>query len=184
MKKRLRNNHSIEDLNKIYEHPHDHRIYGHGHYLRVELTKMIGHAQNLKIDSIADLSCGNAEIAKSFKYKKIQLGDFAPGYDLCGPIEQTIDQIKNVDLFICSETIEHLDDPALVLSKIRNKSKKLLLSTPIDCWEDDNIEHLWAWDRQGVEDLLADTRWKSECFVSLDTRVFEEPYLFGIWSCK
>ena len=44
-----------------------------------------------------------------------------------------------------------------------------------------NGEHLWAWDREGVEDLLKRTGWQPVAFTSVDSREYGEPYLYGIW---
>lgn len=171
-------------LDEMYTEPHDHRRYGHGHHLRVELTKVLARENSLGMQSVADLSCGNGEIARSLKFKRTILGDFAPGYKITGPIERTIEEINLVDLFICSETIEHLRNPSLVLGKIRERATKLVLSTPIEAWGDTNKEHLWAWDRAGVEYLLEAAGWAPEVFASLDSRVFGEAYLYGIWICQ
>ena len=166
---------------ELYVTPHDHKIYGHGHHLRVEITKVLAHANSLGMHSVADLSCGNGHIAKSLGFERTILGDYAPGYRLHGPIEETIEQIDHVDLFICSETIEHLVAPGAVLVQIRPKATKLVLSTPIEAWKDTNGEHLWAWDREYVESMAEIAGWTPEVFASLDSLVFGEPYLYGIW---
>lgn len=185
MIKRLREAHSEERLKEIYAAPHDHRIYGRGHDIRVETTKVItNHMSRLfAAKSVADLSCGNGEIARSLGLSTTIFGDYAPGYGYCGPIEETIKHVAGVGLFILSETLEHLDDPHYVLSNIREKSKILILTTPLECWEDTNAEHYWAWDREGVESLLSTAGWTPNVFADLDTRVFGEPYLYGIWGC-
>lgn len=173
----------------MYQEPHDHRRYGHGHWLRVETTKLVvrGITDNYTVGSVADLSCGNAEIALSIDNPApvAFLGDFAPGYEFTGPLEQSVWQIPQVDLFICSETIEHLDAPHQALGAIRLKADRLVLSTPVGTNRpggDDNAEHLWCWDREGVESLLCAAGWTPELFCSVDTRPMET-YNYGIWSC-
>lgn len=101
----------------------------------------------------ADLSCGDATFARCFSLDW-SLGDFAPGYAFHGPIEKTIHEIPDVDVFVCCETIEHLDDPDAVLVEIRKRTKKLILSTPICTWVDKNPEHIWAFDDDAVQDML------------------------------
>jgi hypothetical protein len=102
---------------------------------------------------VADLSCGDAAIALGVTPEPI-LGDIAPGYRFHGPIDQTIDSLQPVQLFICCETLEHLDDPDLVLRKIREKTETLVLSTPDGETTDHNPEHYWGWDAQGVEEMV------------------------------
>lgn len=185
MIKRLRPKWSDEELQKIYSKPHDHRMYGRGHTLRVEVTQNIlkDMARLVGVTSAADLSCGNGAILEVLNVKKY-LGDYAPKYQYQGPLEKTIHEIPNVDIYVCSETLEHLDDPEYALKLIREKSKSLILSTPIEQWDDTNAEHYWAYDREGVEELLTKAGWTPNVFLFLDTQVFREPYKYGIWGCK
>ena len=184
--KQLRPFHTPEVLAQIYAKPHDHRIYGRGHDVRVEVTKNIVRdaVAITNARSIGDLSCGNGEIAKASGLKTIFLGDFAPSYQFQGPIEKTIHEMPNVDVYVCSESLEHVEDPENVLRLIRGKSRYLVLSTPIENWGDTNAEHYWAWGRPDVEELLKKTGWTPNIFSFLDTTVFGEPYIYGMWGCK
>lgn len=184
---RLRPAHTPERLAQIYAEPHDHRRWGHGHYLRVE--EMKAHARAVTgIKSVVDLSCGNGEVARSlgFPDDKTILGDFAPGYPICGPVEATIQQVPRAGvktrLMISGETLEHLDDPAAVLAAFRKKAGRLVLSTPIDNFGDSNAEHYWAWDQAGVEELMSGAGWTVDRFTDVDSREFGEPYRYGIWT--
>jgi hypothetical protein len=166
---------SPEELAEMYAEPHDHRRYGYGHGLRVAMTIELGKWFASGCESIADLSCGNAQIALDIveslaepeSVMRWYLGDFAPGYDYEGPIEETILQIPTVEVFICSETIEHLDDPDSVLRQIRKRAVKLILSTPIGETGTDNREHIWGWDQKGVRKMLADAGWTERARVDL-----------------
>ena len=137
--------------------------------------------------SAADLSCGNGAVldAVDAPADKKYYGDLAPGRAFTGPLEDTILKLPAVDLFILGETLEHLDDPGLALSRIANRSWWLLMSTPLDCWDDSNEEHYWAWDREGVEGLLAGAAAGAgpsvSEFAEVDTRTYGEPYRYGIW---
>lgn len=186
MIKKLREFHSPERLAEIYSKPHDHRIYGRGHNLRVETTKIIAKdiAWQVRAKSVADLSCGNGDIAKSLNLGTTILGDFAPTYEYSGPIEENIEKITNVDIYICSETLEHLEEPSKMLSRIREKSKSLVLTTPIENWEDTNEEHYWAWNKNMIEFMLEKHGFSVEVFIPVDSTLFGEPYIYGIWGCK
>ena len=185
MIKRLRPKHSQEFLDKLYSEPHDHWRYGRGHGLRVEITQTIAKdmAREVGATTVADLSCGNAVIANFLKLPVI-LGDYAEGYDYTGPLEENLPKMPSVSLYICSETLEHLDDPITALRQMREKAEGLVLTTPINAWEDTNKEHYWAWDREGVEELLTEAGWDANVFVMLDSTVFNETYTYGIWGCK
>ena len=186
MIKKLREFHADEELAKIYATPHDHKIFGRGHEIRVNTTIQIAKdmAYQVNAKSVADLSCGNGAIAKALNIGTTILGDYAKGYQYSGPLEKNISKIDNVDLYICSESIEHVEDPSSVLNSIRKKSKALVLSTPIDAWYDTNEEHYWAWNREDIESLMKNAGWTPDVFIMLDTTVFGEPYIYGMWGCK
>jgi hypothetical protein len=132
-------------------------------------------------DVVADLSCGDGAIANGVPALRHILGDMAEGVELVGPIEATVRLIPKVNLFICSESIEHLDDPNLVLTLIREKTAKLVLSTPVGCFNDPNEEHYWAWDREAVEKMLADAGFQVSTYLELSWPC--GGYTFGIWGC-
>ena len=180
-RQRLRPAHTAEQLAAIYPQPHDHTRW-RDHHVRVDAT--IALAKGVEnVHSVADLSCGDAAIAKAVAAEVTILGDYAPGYDIQGPIEETIHQIPDVDLYVCSESIEHLDDPDTVLKLIRSKARHLVLTTPVDNWGDANIEHYWSWSRQDVEAMLAAAGWRIEVYNMLDMRAAWSPYCFGMWVC-
>lgn len=160
----------------MYAVPHDHRRYGRGHGERVAATILL--ASSVPAQTVADLSCGNAAIATALCPSPV-LGDAAPGYPIHGPIEETLLQIEPVDMLILSETLEHVDNPQLVLARIADKTRILILSTPLECWGDTNAEHLWAWDRDAVEALAGEFTVKA--FTHVDSTAYGEPYDYGIW---
>lgn len=181
MIKRLRPYPSHEELAAMYAAPHDHRMYGRGHDERVEATVRLALDEIAERDYVADLSCGNGEIARRITTRATALGDYAPGYEITGPLEETLLELDFADVYVCSETLEHVDDPEHVLDMIYQRARTLLLSTPLECWDDANGEHMWAWDREGVEHLAAKCGWEPQAFTSVDSRTYGEPYLYGIW---
>lgn len=178
---RLRRALAIDELAAHNPVPLDHRAWP-DHIERVRET--IALARRLgPVESAADLSAGDGAIINGLDVGRRYLGDFAPGYEYTGLIEDTINQIPDVDLFVCTETLEHVDEPDALLKAIRGKAKALVLSTPIDAWADTNPEHLYAWDRLEVESMLAD--WTVEAYLRLDFRPTNPlSYCFGIWVCR
>lgn len=179
---RLRPAHSPADIARIYSRPHDHRRYGRGHGERVDETIRVGRTA-VGVGTVADLSCGNAAIARAL-CKSPVLGDLAPGYPIVGPIEETIKDIEPVDLFVLSETLEHLDDPAAVLRDVRARCRRLLLSTPVDNDGDTNDEHYWSWSGRDVEDMLEAAGFSVTHRSLVDSRTYGEAYCYGIWLCS
>ncbi|MBV9920287.1 MAG: hypothetical protein JOY78_05435 [Pseudonocardia sp.] len=182
--RRLRPAHTPDELTKLYATPHEHRGWD-DHRVRVATTAQWAHQLVGWVGTAADLSCGDGAILKALDVDRQRyFGDFAPGWDFTGPIEQTITSLPNVDLFVCCETLEHLDDPSLVLKQIRARTDHLLLSTPIDAWQDTNPEHYWAWSRDGVEDLLTEVGFEVRAFMSLDFRPMPRDYCYGVWVAR
>jgi len=181
MIKRLRPKWSDAELKKIYATPHDHTAWK-DHILRVNKTLEI--AQGIDgVKSVADLSAGDASIIIAIGLSETYIGDYAPRYEYTGPIEQTIEQIPDVDLYICSETLEHLDNPVEVLKQIRQKTKYLLLTTPHARFDDNNLEHYWAWDKEGIAELLAQADFEPIQFHLLEL-ADDYYYDYQIWVCQ
>jgi len=132
--------------------------------------------------TVADLSCGDGAVAAALDAHRTYLGDLAPGWDICGPIEETVDRIPKVDLFVCTETVEHLDDPDGVLARIREKTFGLVLSTPVAEFTDGNPEHYWGWDADDVEDMLQTAGFTPEIVTLLSVRPLGVTY--QIWGCR
>ena len=179
---RLRPKYSDEELKKIYAKPHAHSEWP-DHRARVRAT--IAVAQWFEgVRSVADLSAGDAAIIDALDIHSKFIGDFATRYEFTGPLEKTIDLIPKVDLFICSETIEHLDEPLEALKKIRAKTQFLVLSTPDGENNQGNPEHYWGWTADDMRALLVEAGFEPVIFQSLK---FDDPaliYDYQIWGCK
>lgn len=183
-RQRLRPAYTDRQLAQLYAVPHDHRRWP-DHHLRVNVTIEVARwVAGEGVQAAADLSCGNGAILQATPADTRHFGDFAPGYEFAGPIEKTITDLPEVDVFICSETLEHVDDPDLVLAAIRAKAGTLVLSTPVDAWADDNPEHYWAWSRDDVEQMLGAAGFTSLVFTAVDFRPMGLPYCFGVWAAR
>ncbi|CAB4242282.1 hypothetical protein UFOVP222_99 [uncultured Caudovirales phage] len=181
MIERLRPKYSEEELKRVYDHQYDHTQW-EDHITRIEETIRIGNiipAFVSGLETVADLSAGDGAIINAINIDKKILGDYVDTYEYTGKVEDTITKIPNVDMFIFSETLEHVDNPLQVLKAIRKKTKWLLLSTPEDNWEDPNPEHYWAWDKEGVQELLEKAGFEPVYFESRPII-----YTHQIWICK
>ncbi len=180
---RLRPAHTLEALARMYATPHNHTAWL-DHKVRVAVTAQFTHQLAGHVERAADLSCGDGAILQALDVGERFFGDYAPGYPLTGPIDDSIDRIPHVDLFVCCETLEHLDDPDLTLKKIRAKTDTLVLSTPVEAFGDTNAEHYWAWSRPGVEDMLIAAGFTVVIYNELDCRPSGAEYSFGVWYCR
>jgi hypothetical protein len=179
VRRQLRPFYSQSDLSLVYCAPYSHRAWP-DHVVRVARTAEL--LAEMAPESVADLSCGDGEVVIQAGLRDgAVLGDMAPGWPHRGPIEQTIQAIPDVDVFVCSETIEHVQDPDALLVAIRGKARRLLLSTPIGEDHDLNPQHYWGWDVADVEEMLHAAGWAGE------VEVFEPSpnpyYAYQIWRC-
>lgn len=169
---RLRRDYTEEELQAVYAKPNDYTHWQY-HVCRVNLTISWGLNYFTKNEGVVvDLSAGQRpDIAYAFSDNPI-LGDYAyrDGYQLHGKIEDTIKSFNegSIDLFILSETIEHVSDPFSLLREIRHRSKKLILSTPDGETTPHNHEHYWGWDVEGMRSVLHQTGWNPLSVVTMD----------------
>lgn len=182
MRIRLRPKYSTEDLKFLYDKPHQHDKWI-DHKQRVESTIALAKWFP-SVKSVADLACGDAYILKNLNLETNYLGDYALGYEFTGPIEKTITQIPHVDLFILSETIEHINDPDALLKQIRDKTNYLILTTPKGEKTNENPQHYWGWDKEDMHDMLVQAWFKPEVYQELE---FADPsliYTYQMWGCS
>lgn len=189
-RQRLRPAHDAAALEELYGKPYDHTRWRE-HTLRIGVTSALARwlVVSLGLASAADLMCGDGAVLASLPIDDLTYGDLVPGRHvggavIAGPIEETARTMPSVDLVVLTEAIEHLDDPDLVLRLLRAKGRNLLLSTPVDCWGDDNPEHYWAWSRADVEGMLVAAGWGVQVYQELDQRPGGGPYSFGIWAAS
>jgi hypothetical protein len=179
---RLRPPLTAEEAAGFYATPHDHTQYP-SHTIRVEhtiaLARDLSRITRIPAHVVADLSCGNAAIPRALAEDPV-LGDLAPGYPLTGPLEHTIPLVDYADLWVLSETAEHLENPDMVVSRIREKASLLVLSTPLGEFTSDNEQHLWGWDQQGVRDMLEAAEWQPKVW----STVTMPDAAFQIWGCR
>lgn len=183
--RRLRPAYDAETLRQVYGRLYDHTLWD-DHIQRVQATISYIHAWTMPKARriVADLSCGDAAIARGITGTRLLLlGDYVENdeYAFCGPIEETIDLIGHVDLFILSETLEHIDDPASLLRKIRAHASAVLITTPLNESDAGNPEHYWGWDEDGIRELLGDSGWTPVNNVIFTPNVPAVYYSYQIW---
>jgi len=187
MRQRLRPTPTPAELRQLYPAPHVHSVWP-DHVIRVDVTVALGLGFVNNGMSVGDLSCGDAAIAKGIAAQRdvrVVLGDFAPGgYEFTGPIESTIDLMPPVDVFVCCETLEHLEDPDAVLKQIRAKAGRLILSTPDGETGSKNPEHVWGWDADEMETMLVGAGFGIGAFAALNLRPAGCMYNYQIWVCR
>lgn len=186
-RERCRPKYTPEQLKEIYSKPWKMNENWKDHKLRLEKTiEVSDYIIGADDRTAADLSCGDAYVASRYSRMLWHLGDFAEGYAFTGPIEETIDLIPPVDVFFLCETLEHLDDPDYVLRKIRTKTNKLILSTPVCLWHDENPQHYWSWDQSTVKGMLKAAKFRPVRYAETE-RLMEGDsyygYVFQIWGC-
>jgi hypothetical protein len=153
----------------------------------------------------ADLSCGDGALLTLVgrHLETAYLGDLngAPTMALVsglagstvgvppGLLPDTLEHLPEpVDLFVLSETIEHVDDPEALLRAVRDHARHLFLSTPVEERADSgNTEHYWSWGVDDVHDLLTDSGWSPleyRVFVPESTLHSPDAYRFQLWMAE
>lgn len=187
MRVRLRPAPNEMEMMLLYPRPHVHTRWA-DHIIRVDETTRMAAQLLPHGGTVADLSCGDATIAHSLEAShgaRLILGDYAPGYPIQGRIEETVFHVEHADLWVLSETLEHLDDPERVLGLIRERADRLVLSTPDGepGGIKPNAEHIWSWSCHDVAEMLERTGWTAQLH-----KVLEHPaggiYSFGLWGCS
>lgn len=159
------------------------------------------------ITSLADLSAGDGALVRGLlamapRVHRAYVGDLNPGPELSQgwnpakswvwvnqdptPLLSGMDQLDQhrkgeaVDLMVCSETLEHLDDPDAYLTRARFSARSILVTTPENETADDNAEHYWGWDSEAVSSMLHTAGWNT-----VDHKVFQpltaQTYRFQMW---
>jgi hypothetical protein len=191
----LREFHTPERLAEIYAKPYDHTRW-EDHKIRVARTIEIAteFGDGYWWQDGIDLSCGDGaildELRSNLTVQKAYFGDMVqmagpPWLDVIGPIETTlpahIRERGRYNLFVCSETLEHVQDPDELLRGARRLADHMVLSTPIaETHAHGNEEHYWSWEVSDVEEMLHNAGWL-ECDVTILPLGF---YDFQIWICS
>lgn len=105
------------------------------------------------LDSVADYSCGDKSIADGLRgVRSWDLTDVGQGDP---PIEEQVQTMPYVHLFVCTETIEHLEAPWTVLEYVALRARWLVLSTPLDeSPAIGNYEHYWSFTQWDIATIL------------------------------
>jgi hypothetical protein len=170
-----------------YPHGYDHTVWP-DHVERIAASVAFIRARmGVAGIRIADLSCGDGAIVAGLASGvRPVLGDLLFGHadlDLIGPAADTVELIGQVDLLVCSETLEHLDDPGHFLRAARPQATRLFVSTPCGESGTGNPEHYWGWDQDGIRELLEDAGWEPYA-QQLFTPEADSPYVFQFWLCS
>jgi len=155
-------------------------------FIREFQKKLASILSKMKIDSVADIGCGegfglknladnkigNNYIGLDFSKKALKLAkkinpEF--GY-IHGSIYKTPFKNNEFDLVICSEVLEHLDDPEAAIIELKRISKRyVLISVPYEPWFrimnfirgkylktwGNHPEHINWWGKTSLRNLLS-----------------------------
>jgi len=181
-----------EDMDRDYGKPWEHAGYDHVNLANCpnrwtfwNVCVAFGEGFG-RVASLADMAAGDGKIPRSLaEYSGIEpiLGDYAPGYQYQGTYQETVPQLPVVDLFVSTNTLEHLNYPDDDLKLIREHTRQLLLGVPID-EHDAEGQHLWFWSKEGVEDMIRGAGFERMAYCEVDMGPIWEHLKFGIWACR
>lgn len=170
-------------------------------------VEMIRRYEN-RIRTAADLSCGDAAILRGVCTglkgpHTVYLGDLNGAPDT-GPLMGSASVTRlpagllpdslwtlpegdalPVDLFVLSETLEHMNDPDDLLRQLTMFSTYLFLSTPVDEEEGSgNLEHYWGWGTDDIHAMLMEAGWhplEKQILVPDSTKSLPGAYHYQLW---
>lgn len=153
-----------------------------------------------QIRTAADLSCGDAAILCQLSgIREMWLGDLqgVPSTPPAGtsarvhpvpagPLPDSLaDLPEPVDLYVLSETIEHMDDPDELLRQLASCATYLFLSTPLnEVTGSGNVEHYWSWGQEDIHAMLQEAGWSPLEFQRLvpqSTLHLPDTYHYQLW---
>lgn len=191
MRRQLRPFYTDEELAGVYPAMYDHTRWD-DHVRRVAATVEIITSWGKHQDWYGgiDLTCGDGAILRALQangtVQTAYYGDlvFAAHLDVIGMVEDTLPAHtvagRPIDLYVCSETLEHVQDPDELLRAARLMARNAVFTTPID--EDPsagNPEHYWGWGTEDVREMLDDAGWTGTL------TVLPLPfYQFQVWCCS
>lgn len=185
MIKRLRRVHDAATLREIYGKPYDSSQWEeHTNRVNWTITRLNEFLKlNSDIDRAYDLSCGDGRILREISGVKTRhFGDLVPAEHLhfVGDITKNVRKVSG-DLLICSETLEHLDDPEDFLRAASERFKWICVTTPLGEFDTKkNYEHYWGWDLWGISEMFHETDWRPTWVDS-----FNQPYYtYQFWIAR
>lgn len=152
-----------------------------------------------RFTTAADLSCGDGAILRALApgLDRIWLGDLNPtafgdwpdgtAWMLePGALPDSLEGLPElVDLFVCSETLEHVADPDDLLTRLTAYATYLFVSTPVaEPAGSGNLEHYWSWDVPDVGQMLTDCGWSPvdhRVLAPESTRHLDGAYRYQLW---
>lgn len=148
-------------------HTRSPKIYHESYLVLSELSKHIQEAvAELTGNSlrILDVGCGVKPYLPFFKYKAASyIGvdtSLAPNVDIICVAEQLPFTDESSDVVICTQVLEHVNDPQKVLKEMHRVLKRegtLILSTH-GIWRKHNPQDCWRWTDMGLKKILAPFR--------------------------
>lgn len=171
------------------------------HVERVRASADLIEKYRRQIRTAADLSCGDGALLNmiSRHLTRAVLGDLngvpvsaavncrAQVLETIGPavLPDSLTHLEPVDLFILSETLEHMDDPDDLLRRVGDVARYLFVSTPVDeDLESGNLEHYWGWGTGDIYDMLTAAGWQPlerQILVPQSTLTLQDAYHYQLW---
>ena len=149
--------------------------------------------------TVCDPACGDASIVNAAhslrEIEKAYLSDIsAPmiaalwgtethGYEAALNVGPALESMREADVMILTEVLEHLEDPDELLREARKYAPALVASSPLNEFEaHGNHEHVWGWDRDGYREMLVAAGWDPIAYQELS--FFPPFYTFQLWVCR
>lgn len=183
--RKLRRFYGLEELRQVYGHPYQPHLHAE-HTQRLEYTAMVADAliNNHGIQTAADLSAGDRTLVHRLggeaRFDRVVTHDLSDdGRD----IFVALLELEPVDLFLLTETVEHLEAPWDLLEQVWWKTRWLLLTCPLtEPPGTGNWEHYWSFDLVDLRAML-----EQAGYVDLEVDTLSGSnwtYTYQIWTAR
>lgn len=96
-------------------------------------------------------ACDFSKPALDWLRKKIPLNEVF----FCDLVKGIPKDDKSYDIIVCSEVIEHMEEPEKAIAElVRVARKKVIITVPYGEQSNKSVEHLWAFDLDDIFNLL------------------------------
>lgn len=163
------------ELDELYAHPNDASRWAE-HRLRLDITRALARETFGDLAVVVDPAAGKSPLALDLAGREAVTGDLSPRAPVDRPGVDAITFLDELppnyaDLVLLGEILEHVDDPVELLAAACRAGRRLIVSTPLDEPAGVNPEHVWRWNRPGVEYLLGAAGWWPVAYAQLELDV-------------
>jgi 2-polyprenyl-3-methyl-5-hydroxy-6-metoxy-1,4-benzoquinol methylase len=141
----------------------------HQERLAVAAKRVQELASMFRLTTVVDLGCGDGGLLSTLDRVRRWGYDLTPTAPTAGRargvdvryLDVIHDEPEWADIAVCTEMLEHLEDPHTFLARVFAHCTGLVCSSPATENDREHYEHhLWAWDVDGFRTMVENAGWR------------------------